>query len=98
MLRNLKLFYRAHSCKLILIGSYFVIPSGPTAVVMKSPRISLECGVCDSVCFSRLTKQTLKFEAVCCELCRKFITRMMVRARSSENSVPCDNGQGKKIK
>lgn len=64
---------------------------------LKSPSTPIECGVCDAVCSPRLTKQALRFGLICCDMCRKFISKMMLRARSSENSVPCEKGQGKSV-
>lgn len=62
--------------------------------VLKSPGTSIECSVCGAVRFHRLTKQSFKFGLICCDPCRKFITKMMLRSRSAESSVPCEIGQG----
>lgn len=73
---------------------HFFCIAGLGSKVGKSPGVSVECGVCGAVRFHRLTKQSLKFGLICCDPCRKFIAKMMLRSKSSENSVPCDNGQG----
>ncbi|KAK3925865.1 Histone-lysine N-methyltransferase trithorax [Frankliniella fusca] len=75
-----------------------LLPSKPKkalgVAVLKSPGTSIECTVCGAVRFHRLTKQSFKFGSICCDPCRKFITKMMMRSKSAESSVPCEIGQG----
>ena len=69
--------------------------SGLSVKVLKSPGAPVECGVCSASHTHCLAKQSVKFGIICCDACRKFITKMILRARSADNSVPCDKGQGK---
>lgn len=63
--------------------------------MLKSPGTPVECGVCGAMRFHSSTKQASKFGIICCDACRKFIAKMILRARSSDNSVPCEKGQGR---
>lgn len=58
---------------------------------------SLLCHVCNSI---TTRKQPRKYGAVCCELCRKFMSKMIKRLASSTKnplSFQCSRGDGKFI-
>lgn len=54
---------------------------------------SLVCHVCKSI---TTRKQPRKYGAVCCELCKKFMSRMIEKVNKNPGcSFQCDNGKGK---
>lgn len=54
---------------------------------------SLVCHVCNSI---TTRKQPRKYGAVCCELCKKFMSRMIEKVNKNPGcSFQCDKGDGK---
>jgi hypothetical protein len=57
---------------------------------------SLVCHVCNSI---TTRKQPRKYGAVCCELCKKFMSRMIEKVNKNPGcSFQCDKGDGKRQK
>nr|CAD7257816.1 unnamed protein product [Timema shepardi] len=53
------------------------------------------CGVCGAVRFYRFVKQARKFKILCCESCRKFISKIMRRQTEAMPPLGCQRGDGK---
>lgn len=57
-------------------------------------RGTVECGVCGAVRFYKFIKQAKKFGIFCCESCRKFIAKMVVRMQENSPVLQCYLGEG----
>lgn len=53
---------------------------------------SLVCHVCNSI---TTRKQPRKYGAVCCDLCKKFMSRMIEKVNKHPHNLQCDKGDGK---
>ncbi|GBP15230.1 Histone-lysine N-methyltransferase trithorax [Eumeta japonica] len=74
-------------------------PDGPfstfSSATSGNPPTTVTCGVCGAVRFYRFVKQARKFGIYSCESCRKFISKMLKKEKSSGSIVmQCLKGEG----
>nr|CAD7591676.1 unnamed protein product [Timema genevievae] len=94
ILRKARLKLKSPVAKSIVDGPFSATTSRPSSASSSTPGTVI-CGVCGAVRFYRFVKQARKFKILCCESCRKFISKIMRRQMEAMPPVGCQRGDGK---
>nr|CAD7400558.1 unnamed protein product [Timema cristinae] len=94
ILRKARLKLKSPVAKSIVDGPFSATTSRPSSASSSTPGTVI-CGVCGAVRFYRFVKQARKFKILCCESCRKFISKIMRRQTEAMPPLGCQRGDGK---